>query len=200
MGYRSKYTGKEVEQILDNAISDAPNDGMSYVRENRGWKSLDSTYKGIQQQLEEKANTKDVYNKQQVNELIASVPVYDDVPLKAELNTKVDSDKVYTKQESDSLYIKNELDPTVPAWAKEKNKPTYTASEVGAIPFSMLSQLSQMSFVTLEEYENVEKVPNRFYICIEDDELLKIYLGNFLIAEKGDIPTSGFPYTLPIVF
>lgn len=166
MGYRSKYTGKEVEQILDNAISDAPNDGMSYVRENRGWKSLDSTYKGIQQQLD----------------------------------TKVDSDKVYTKQESDSLYIKNELDPTVPAWAKEQNKPTYTASEVGAIPFSMLSQLSQMSFVTLEEYENVEKVPNRFYICVKDDELLKIYLGNFLIAEKGDIPTSGFPYTLPIVF
>lgn len=200
MGYRSKYTGKEVEQILDNAISDAPNDGMSYVRENRGWKSLDSTYKGIQQQLEEKANTKDVYSKQQVNELIASVPVYDDTPLKAELDTKVDSDKVYTKQESDSLYIKNELDPTVPAWAKEQNKPTYTASEVGAIPFSMLSQLSQMSFVTLEEYENVEKVPNRFYICVEDDELLKIYLGNFLIAEKGDIPTSGFPYTLPIVF
>lgn len=27
-----------------------------------------------------------------------------------------------------------ETDPTVPAWAKEENKPTYTASEVGALP------------------------------------------------------------------
>lgn len=27
-----------------------------------------------------------------------------------------------------------ETDPTVPAWAKEANKPTYTASEVGALP------------------------------------------------------------------
>ena len=64
----------------------------------------------------------------------------------------------------------------------------------------MLSELSQMSFVTLDEYESIEKVPNKFYICVEDDELLKIYLGNFLIAVKGDIPTSGFPYTLPIIF
>ena len=28
----------------------------------------------------------------------------------------------------------DESDPTVPAWAKEPNKPTYTASEVGALP------------------------------------------------------------------
>ena len=27
-----------------------------------------------------------------------------------------------------------ELDPTVPAWAKEPNKPVYTAQEVGALP------------------------------------------------------------------
>ena len=30
-------------------------------------------------------------------------------------------------------YITEESDPTVPAWAKEPTKPTYTASEVGAI-------------------------------------------------------------------
>lgn len=36
-----------------------------------------------------------------------------------------------------SQYLKDnpiiETDPTVPAWAKEKNKPTYTAAEVGAL-------------------------------------------------------------------
>ena len=30
--------------------------------------------------------------------------------------------------------IANETDPTVPAWAKQPNKPTYTAQEVGALP------------------------------------------------------------------
>ena len=33
-------------------------------------------------------------------------------------------------------YLTSESDPTVPAWAKAENKPTYTASEVGALPDS----------------------------------------------------------------
>ena len=35
---------------------------------------------------------------------------------------------------NDSNFITNETDPTVPAWAKEPTKPTYTAEEVGALP------------------------------------------------------------------
>ena len=31
-------------------------------------------------------------------------------------------------------YLKTETDPTVPAWAKAANKPTYTPAEVGAVP------------------------------------------------------------------
>lgn len=30
--------------------------------------------------------------------------------------------------------VATEVDPTVPSWAKQPNKPTYTASEVGALP------------------------------------------------------------------
>lgn len=33
-----------------------------------------------------------------------------------------------------SQYITEETDPTVPSWAKQAAKPTYTASEVGAVP------------------------------------------------------------------
>lgn len=33
-------------------------------------------------------------------------------------------------------YLTSETDPTVPSWAKQANKPTYTASEVGALPDS----------------------------------------------------------------
>jgi len=48
---------------------------------------------------------------------------------------------VYTKTEIDDMLDDidvdyTETDPTVPAWAKSPNKPTYTASEVGALPSS----------------------------------------------------------------
>ena len=36
--------------------------------------------------------------------------------------------------EGDSMANYEETDPTVPSWAKQENKPSYTASEVGAIP------------------------------------------------------------------
>lgn len=35
---------------------------------------------------------------------------------------------------NDSGYISTETDPTVPSWAKASTKPSYTASEVGAVP------------------------------------------------------------------
>lgn len=35
---------------------------------------------------------------------------------------------------NDSGFLTAETDPTVPAWAKASTKPTYTASEVGAVP------------------------------------------------------------------
>jgi hypothetical protein len=35
---------------------------------------------------------------------------------------------------NDSGYISTETDPTVPSWAKAANKPSYTATEVGALP------------------------------------------------------------------
>ena len=50
--------------------------------------------------------------------------------LRAELPTKV------SQLENDKGYLTEytETDPTVPAWAKEETKPTYTAEEVGADP------------------------------------------------------------------
>ena len=55
------------------------------------------------------------------------------------LQPKADRTEVPTKVselENDSGFITDytETDPTVPAWAKEPAKPTYTAQEVGALP------------------------------------------------------------------
>lgn len=45
------------------------------------------------------------------------------------------------------FFIEEEIDPTVPSWAKQATKPTYTAQEVGALPSSTTipSALSDLS-------------------------------------------------------
>ena len=50
-----------------------------------------------------------------------------------------------------------ETDPTVPTWAKEKEKPTYTAEEVGALPSTTVipSKLSELT--ADDEHETVTK-------------------------------------------
>ena len=41
-----------------------------------------------------------------------------------------------------------ETDPTVPAWAKEASKPSYTAAEVGAIPVDQADEFAKKSDLT----------------------------------------------------
>lgn len=45
-----------------------------------------------------------------------------------------DLDEIRSGARSGATAIQTESDPTVPAWAKKPSKPTYTASEVGALP------------------------------------------------------------------
>lgn len=45
-----------------------------------------------------------------------------------------DFTNAYKNKVDSALQSYTETDPTVPAWAKKENKPTYTATEVGAVP------------------------------------------------------------------
>lgn len=45
-----------------------------------------------------------------------------------------DFTNAYKSKVDSALQSYTETDPTVPSWAKAENKPTYTASEVGAVP------------------------------------------------------------------
>lgn len=47
--------------------------------------------------------------------------------------TESELPKKTSQLENDSGFLTEETDPTVPAWAKAENKPTYTAEEVGAV-------------------------------------------------------------------
>jgi hypothetical protein len=60
-------------------------------------------------------------------------------------------------------FVQVESDPTVPAWAKETNKPTYTPSEIGAVPASQKGVANGVA--TLDENA---KVPS---VQLADDKL-----------------------------
>lgn len=55
---------------------------------------------------------------------------------------------IQTAGNGSSGSITQETDPTVPDWAKQKEKPTYTADEVGAIPVPPTASVGQTIVVT----------------------------------------------------
>ena len=57
--------------------------------------------------------------------------------------------------------ILKETDPTVPAWAKQPSKPTYTASEVGALPSSYTPPVTSVNGKTGEVSLNAQDVRAR---------------------------------------
>lgn len=83
-----------------------------------------------------------------------------------------------------------ETDPTVPAWAKEEEKPTYTAEEVGALPSTTVipSKLSELT--ADDEHETVTKEEKQAWNAKSD------FSGNYEdLQGKPTIPTV--PTTLP---
>lgn len=85
----------------------------------------------------------EVYVKEKVDEVVGDVSekfntlekIEDEVAKKVD---KVDgkglSTNDFTNEYKNKVDSYTETDPTVPAWAKADKKPTYTASEVGAVP------------------------------------------------------------------
>lgn len=74
-----------------------------------------------------------------------------------------------------------ETDPTVPAWAKTQNKPTYTAQEVGALPADTV----------------IPTVPTAVSAFTNDAGYLTSHQDISALATKSEIPdVSGF-YTKP---
>lgn len=86
--------------------------------------------------------------------------VLSDVPADAKFTDTV-YDDTEIRNKLDKLPenpITSEKDPTVPAWAKEANKPTYTAKEVGAMPASAVVTAfwsgTQTEYDALGSYNN----------------------------------------------
>jgi hypothetical protein len=57
--------------------------------------------------------------------------------------------------------IKQEVDPTVPDWAKQPEKPAYTAEEVGAIPAEKLPEAINAALAQAKESGEFDGKPGK---------------------------------------
>lgn len=111
---------------------------------------------------------------------------------KPELNSKADSSDIPTKVsdlQNDSGFLTSftETDPTVPAWAKNTTKPTYTKSEIGLANVDNTSDLDK-PISTAVQTELDKK--------IESSDLAEVATSGSYndLSDKPEIPNE---YTLP---
>ena len=109
---------------------------------------------------------------------------------------KLPNGDTYNLVDETSGYIKNytETDPTVPSWAKQSSKPTYTAAEVGALPDS-----------TVIPSKTSDLTNDSGFLTTDSDEKLAIsqvsggvvtypILGNSIAASTRQYDAIGFSY------
>lgn len=117
---------------------------------------------------------------------------------------------------NDAGYLTSETDPTVPSWAKASNKPTYTASEVGALPDttsipSKVSDLDNDSNFTTKTYvdEQDADIRSRLYFGQVDNTSTSTqftatipgiteYFDGLAIMLKNGVVTSASGFTINI--
>ena len=112
----------------DDATLDQLSEIVAYIKNNK------SLIDGI---TTSKVNVADIINNLTTNVSNKPLSAAQGVALKALIDAITVPTKV-SELTNDSGYLTSftETDPTVPAWAKAKSKPSYTASEVGAVPTS----------------------------------------------------------------
>lgn len=111
--------------------------------------------------------------------------------------------------------IKYETDPTVPAWAKEPTKPSYTADEVGAVPITRkIADIPLDADISVEELKNgllknYLEVTSRYVESLDDlfsatggytgTSSSKVFFGYIRLQE--DDPNYGkLPYSVYLAF
>lgn len=104
-------------------IIDTMNEVIDFLSGLDNTDSLANELVSIRQQLANKLNAGDAYNKHEVDDL-----------LNAKQGIINDLVTIRNGARLGATAVQTETDPTVPSWAKQPRKPTYTAAEVGALP------------------------------------------------------------------
>lgn len=87
-----------------------------------------------------------------------------------------------------------ETDPTVPAWAKAANKPTYTAAEVGALPDTTVIPAAQVN-ADWDATNGVAQILNKPTIPNVPAWALAASKPTYTASEVGALPST---YTAPV--
>jgi lysophospholipase L1-like esterase len=104
-------------------------------------------------------------------------------------------------EERETGEITQESDPTVPSWAKQPNKPTYTASEVGALPDSTkiptkTSDLTNNSGFITKAVSDLTNYYTKSQTYTRDEvNALISAIPKFSISVVSSLPTSGISET-----
>lgn len=130
----------------------------------------------------------DYFTQEDINDIVSQIETKD-----------IDLDGYATKDyvdEAVSGVVVSETDPTVPGWAKQPNKPTYTASEVGALPAD--TQLFSGNYEDLSNKPTIPTVPSNVSAFTNDAGYLTSHQSLTDYATKAyvddaiaDIPAGG---------
>ena len=178
----NKLTSQIVDQLptedIDTSViylikQEDTNTYMQYMYINGAWAELGTT----------QVDLSDYYKKSEVDTKLA------DKADKTELPTVPSVVSAFT---NDAGYLTEytETDPTVPAWAKQENKPTYTAAEVGALPedteipiFTNKAVLDKISEERVESWNEA--------VTSAHTHDNKIVLDKFMESDEGEVLYKG---------
>lgn len=100
-----------------------------------------------------------------------------------------DFTNAYKDKVDSALQSYTETDPTVPAWAKAASKPTYTASDVGAVPTTRTVNGKKLSGNITLTAEDVGALPDTTEIPSIDGLATKSYvddaIANIILTSEG---------------
>ncbi len=178
----NKLTSQIVDQLptedIDTSViylikQEDTNAYMQYMYINSAWAELGTT----------QVDLSDYYKKSEVDTKLAEKADKTELPTVPSVVSAFTNDAGYLTEYT-------ETDPTVPAWAKAENKPTYTAAEVGALPedteIPIFTNKAVLDKISEEKVESWDEAVTSAHT--HDN---KIVLDKFTESDEGEVLYKG---------
>lgn len=184
------YSQTEVNTLLANInkltskiVTELPSENISestiYLIEVESQKNVYMQYMYINGSFAALGTTaidlSNVYTKGEVDKKLEEKADKTEIPTIPTLISSFTNDKGYMTEFT-------ETDPTVPAWAKTENKPSYTAAEVGALPedteIPIFINKTVLDGITAEKVENWDE-------AVETKTNLEAHTNNMISSKTG---------------
>lgn len=178
----NKLTSQIVDQLpiedIDTSViylikQEDTNTYMQYMYINGAWAELGTT----------QVDLSDYYKKSEVDTKLTEKADKTELPTVPSVVSAFTNDAGYLTEYT-------ETDPTVPAWAKAENKPTYTAAEVGALPedteIPIFTNKAVLDKINEEKVESWDEAVTSAHT--HDN---KIVLDKFTESDEGEVLYRG---------